>query len=162
MSSKSRKLVERGDEQAEELESHRRLRAELARSSTTLRRAPQASEDTIEAIEASLEAALAQLDNLEQPRRMPPPLPKMPPPLPPARPAPAVHAPPVTVTPPASAPVSVAAALTVTAAQPRRSTWRRWLVATLLLTAASAAALRVALPDHPAWRALEHLPATWR
>jgi hypothetical protein len=157
MSSKSRKVVERGDQQAEELESHRRLRAELARSSTTLRRAPQASEDTIEAIEASLEAALAQLDNLEQPRRMPPPLPKMPPPLPRAQPAPTMHA-----TPVASTPVSVAAARTVTAAQPRRSNWRRWLVATLLLTAASGTALRVALPDHPAWRALEHVPAPWR
>lgn len=118
MSSNSRKVVERDDEQAQDFESQQRLRAELARSSTTLRRAPQPSEDTIDAIQASLEAAFAQLDNLEQPRRMPPPLPKLPPPLPrnlpppppPATPEPVLAAPPID-TPP----------------EPRRSRWRRWL-----------------------------------
>lgn len=119
MSSNSRKVVERGDEQADDFESQQRLRAELARSSTTLRRAPQPSEDTIDAIQASLEAAFAQLDNLEQPRRMPPPLPKLPPPLPRNLPPPPPPAPPE--------PVQAAPPTVDAPPEPPRSRWRRWL-----------------------------------
>lgn len=172
MSVKSRRVAQREDEQSSELESQQRLRTELARSSTTLRRAPQLSEDTLEAIQASLEAAFDQLDGLEtgepaiaaggpaQQSRRPadarsrmPPLPRMPPPLPrQAAPRPAAATPAAALPSPARA---LAAPRPATLAQPPRKTWPRALIASLALLAIAAATLRVAVPEHPIWRALE-------
>jgi hypothetical protein len=87
-----------------------------------------------------------------------PPLPRMPPPLPrQAPPLPAAPAPPAArsseiraLTPPRPA----------TPAPTPRKTWPRALVASLALLAITGATLRVAVPDHPIWRAFERAKAS--
>jgi hypothetical protein len=89
-----------------------------------------------------------------------PPLPRMPPPLPRQDPPhPAAATPPVALPspPPALTPPRPAAP-----AQPPRKTWPRALIASLALVAIAATTLRVAVPEHPIWRALERATTSLR